>query len=515
MAKLTSANALAVLEALGVDIEKGAVEAPQAKYSRVALYLLSKQGYTGLTDSDGIEIAKSTIDETTLDFTRGRTLTEEQARIQLDFIFDKSPYLRMFNSRIVNKLVVPIQAKAIRKKNLFSRERNGGTSGLTINKRIVHNFGLNLQLQNIQLDHDIPLQTVIDNLWIPSWDAEVQNDVAISLSNDILLLVTNGLETGTYSSTQEFYDLCKGFIQILRVADGAHTNSYGSITVNGFLGKYLTPVKINTADYIGVNYTGANLQALMTKMHDGMLPEYRSNPNNVFMMSQADVDTYRNSRSIMTGSNAVATEYREGILTDGSVPRFLGKQIVVLPDMISINETHEVSAAISGAIVYGNPMNIDVASDSTSYLKTDEFNGRGSTGSVFEYTYNMYMDVQVGMHESFVIAFNGATVQQIYMVNAVNYPNGISDRYAVTSGANYAVEQTTFDLYPVCDTQHSEIYYHTSTLSATKATAISAGATRVQDGDNLTDLANDVYYIRAYYDNAVTSPEITLTVTTA
>jgi hypothetical protein len=477
--------------------------------SPLAAYLLVKAGYENLSYPDGTPISKSDIDEITLDFTRGRTLSEEEAEIQLNFILDKSPYLRMFNSRIVKKLVTPIEAKAITKKNLISYEQNGATTGVTVNRRIVHNFGIDLYLRHVQLQKDIPLQTVIDNLHNPGWEQGVLNDVAIALANDILLLVMNGLG-GAYSSTRDFYDLNKGFVKILQDANGANTNTQGNIVVSGFLGKYLTPHKVD-ATTVADSYTQANILALLRTMWKRMPAEHRNNPNNVWMMSQSDLDLYTESRSDMTSPSNVT---REQNLTNGITPNFMGRNVIALPDMISINETHEGNANVHGCIIFGDPKNIDVASDKSTYLQTMDFNARGTMGPVFEYTYDIYLDVQVARCDSFVIAYKGAKVETPYFVTAAGALTGSSGLIATVSANTYNAsvaggdDGDNLEVVPYCDTVGAVILTHTSTLNASYATAVSAGATVVPQGKAIT-LNADAYF-RAYMldGSLITSTEI-------
>ena len=90
-------------------------------------------------------------------------------------------------------LLCPIKGRVITKENLISNEKNGAAVA-NVNRRIVHNFGINMLLEHFNLQKDIPLQTVIDNMYNPNFESETMNDVAIALANDILLLVTNGLE---------------------------------------------------------------------------------------------------------------------------------------------------------------------------------------------------------------------------------------------------------------------------------------------------------------------------------
>ena len=499
---LNAQDVLNMMQMLTESVKKGVVNEPaKPKLSGLSVYLLNKIGYDNLNMEDGTPIQKSVVDDVTLDFTRGRTLSEEEAEIQLNFIFDKSPYLRMFNSRIVNKLVTPIQATAITSENLISNEQLGSAVSV-INKRIVHNFGINLYLRHVQLQTDIPLQTVIDNLYNPGWEANTINNVAIALANDIYRLVINGIG-GSYAGTGDFYDLQKGFIKILQEANGKATNTYGTITVTGFLGKHLTPQKFDTTSYIGGNYTAANLLIVMRKMYQLMPIEYRSNPRNVWMMSQQDFDLYTESRSDMA---VPSNTTREQNLTNGITPNFMGHNVIAMPEMVGIDEAHKADSSFYGSIVFGDPKNIDVASDKSTYLKTMDFNARGSTGPVFEYTYDMYLDIQVARCESFVIALKGAKCETPVLIDTALYQNGNTGELASATLAT----PWKFRLY--CDTKDAVIYWSTTDtyvpLDAPDTDAPGDAAVYVE-GAEFTLTATT--YFRAYKDGLIASDLVTVT----
>jgi hypothetical protein len=483
--------------------------------SPFAAWLLSKADKP-VVRKNGILLSKSEVDDVTLDFTMGRTLTEEDAEATIRFIYDKSPYLSMFNSRTVDKLVVPIEGKSITKKNLVSNEQNGGAVA-TVNRRIVHNFGINLYLKNINLQKDIPLQTVVNNMYNPSFEAETMSDVAIALANDILLLATNGLEYASYASSENFYDLNKGFVRILQLADGKNTNTYGSVTVVGFNGEYLTPQKVNAVGCTGTNYTSANLLTLMRSMYKAMLPQYRSDSGNVWMMSQVDADLYMDSRSDMTG---VSNTTREATLTAGLVPNFMGHRIVVIPDMLGINETHEYQSTVPGAIIFGNPKNIDIAMSTRDMVTSTDYNARGTYGATYEYDFQGYMDVHVSKPESFVIAFNGATVSQPVLVTAAGSTNGNSGECSLST-ATYTVTGDVSDgtnvFYACCDNNGSVMVKASESMAAmTYAQALGAsGAAIVPQNGAITIGAGNptVVYLRAYHPNLAASAQVTISAT--
>lgn len=471
--------------------------------SPFAAWLLAKADQSIFTKS-GKLLSKSEVDEITLDFTMGRTLTEEEAIQTIRFIYDKSPYLQMFASRSVDKLVVPINGRVITKENLISNEKNG-EAVTNVNRRIVHNFGINMLLEHFNLQKDIPLQTVIDNMYNSNFESDTMNDVAIALANDILLLVTNGLEYTSYSTSQNFYDLNRGFVRILQLADGSNTNTYGNLKINGFAGKHLTPQKIDASGAVGANYTGANLITLMRRMYESMPTEYRDNLNNVWMMSRVDADLYLASRSDMTSPSNTT---RETILTTGVIPRFLGYNIVVLPDLYSINETHKYQSSVPGAIIFGDPKNIEVAMSSKPLVTTTKFDARGAAGPVYEYDFHGYMDVQVARPDSFVIAYNGAKVSTPYLVTVDGAKTGVAGKIDEASDNKYSNNNQNLSCVAYCDNTGATIVSHTATLAnaSTLADALEAGGTIVEQGATLT-LKEDTYF-KAYHPNLAASTEI-------
>lgn len=500
-----SYEALQSLAKFVQDVNKGITEPESVTQSPdyvspFAAWLLAKADQTVATKSGKI-LSKSDVDEITLDFTMGRTLSEEQAIETIRFIYDKSPYLQMFNSRSVNTLVAPMQGRVITKENLISNEQ-AGAAVESVNRRIVHNFGINLFLKHFNLQKNIPLQTVIDNAYNPNFEADTMNDVAIALANDILLLATNGLEYESYATSENFYDLNKGFVRILQLADGSNTNTYGDLTVNGFAAKHLTPQKVDAVGVTGSNYTATNLLALMRKMYKAMLEEYRNNPNNVWMMSRADADLYMDSRSDMTSPSNTT---REAVLTGGMYPNFMGHRIVVLPDLYGINETHKYQSSVPGAIIFGDPKNIELAMSSKPLVTTTDFNPRADTGPAYQYDFNGYMDIQIAKPDSFVVAFDGAKVSTPYLVTTAGKSTGVSGKITESSANTYNNDGEDLECVVYCDNTNSVIIYDTSTLSDDYATALAAG-TVAAHGETL-ELTADTY-IRAYHPNLTASTEI-------
>lgn len=500
---LNKDDLLSILATLQKSVA-GSVDQPvQGKYSKLALHLLHNVAGEdlNLTDDEGVQISKSTLDETTLDFTRNRTLSEEKAKIQLSFIFDNNPYLQLFNTRVVNKLVVPVEGKAITQKNLISNEINGAAVAV-INRRIVHNFGIELYLRHAQLQKDIPYQTVIDNLENPGWDREVLNDVSIALGNDILILALMGLG-GNYASTENFYDLNKGLLKILQDANGSTTNSYNAITVYGFLGKHLTPRKVDCHLLNGGIYNAANLIALLRVMYKKMPKQYRDNPKNVFMMSQTDFDMYVESRSdVSNPSNPV----KEGVLTTGQAPRFMGKELVALPYIPAINETHEGSASTYGAIIFGDPKNFDIVLSTERYKKSEQFNARGSEGPTFEHTWDMYMDFQPSHHDGFVIAFRGAKVETPYFVTAAGAPSGSTGKIAESSANTYNNAGNNLTVVPYCDTPGAVIVQTTQDQAgaSTLAQAMALANAKVLVEGTSVSLTADNWFCAYMADGSLT-----------
>lgn len=510
---IDSQDALALITMFKDTLEKGmpTAEQPSRMVSPMAAYLLTKFCGYDITDKSGALIEKSELDEITLDFTRGRTLSEEEAEIAIRYIYDTNPYLSLFNTRIVKKLVTPVEGTAITQKNLISNEQNGGTVSV-INRRIVHNFGVNMYLKHCQLQKDIPLQTVIDNLHNPGWEASVINDVAIALGNDILLLAINGLG-GNYASTEDFYDLNLGFNLMLQLADGVNTNTYGDIKVKGFLGRYLTPQKVDASSAVGGNYNAANLLALMRKMHHAMPKKYRDNPNNVFIMSQVDLDLYVDSRSDMTSPSNTT---REDVLNTGNVPRFMGHRLIAMPGWIGINETHESSSSVPGSILFGDPKNLDIATDSLTYRKNLDYNARAALGPAFEYTYDMYLDFQAAKPESFVIAFNGAKVSDPIVVSDDDSKNGING-YTQNGANTYALSGSPTTKFHVCCPNEGAVVVASeddlSAVATLDEALLTNGAAIIPENGYFTVALTDHIYLKAYHPNMAVSDCIDCTVT--
>jgi hypothetical protein len=512
---IDSQDALALITMFKDTLEKGMPpqEEPKTQVSGMAAYLLTKFCDYQITDPAGALLEKSALDEITLDFTRGRTLSEEEAEIAIRYIYDTNPYLSMFNTRIVKKLVTPVEGTAITQKNLISNEQLGSTVSV-INRRIVHNFGVNMYLRHAQLQKDIPLQTVIDNLHNPGWEQGVINDVAIALGNDILLLALNGLG-GSYASTQDFYDLNLGFNKMLQVSDGVHTNTYGDIKIKGFLGRYLTPQKVDASGATGTDYNAANLLAVMRKVYKAMPRKYRDNPNNVFLMSQADLDLYVDSRSDMTSPSNTT---REEVLNTGKTPNFMGHRIVSMPGWIGINETHESDSNLYGSIVFGDLKNMDVAADSLTYRKNLSYNARASLGPSFEYTYDMYLDFQASKPESFVIAFKNAKVSDPILVTADDAKNGING-IEQTSANTYALTVTSGAKYHLCCANEGAVIVKCATTLASATTlaealAVSGAAIVPQNGEMAYSSGVKVY-VKAFHPNMLASDQLEITLTNA
>jgi len=486
-------------------------EKPKKEISGMAAYLLDKYCGYQIADPTGVLLQKSELDEITLDFTRGRSLSEEEAEIAIRYIYDTNPYLSLFNTRIVKKLVTPVEGTAITQKNLISNEQNGGTVSV-INRRIVHNFGVNLFLKHVQLQKDIPLQSVIDNLYNPGWEQSVIDDVAIALGNDILLLALNGLG-GNYASTEDFYDLNLGFNKMLQIADGVNTNTYGDIKIKGFLGRCLTPQKVDAAGATGTDYTAANLLATMRKMYKAMPRKYRDNPNNVWMMSQMDYDLYIDSRSdIANPSNPV----KEGILTTGQAPNFMGYRLIAMPGWIGINETHESDSTLYGSIVFGDLKNLDIATDSLTYRKNLAYNPRADRGPSFEYTYDMYLDFQASKPESFVIAFKNAKVSDPILLSDDDSKNGVNGYTQSGVNAYTQAGSSTTKWHVCCPNEGAIVVRSTTDLSGasydTLDEALAVGNIIPENG-YFTLAGTDVIYLRAYHPNMVASDCIACSLT--
>jgi hypothetical protein len=191
----------------------------------------------------------------------------------------------------------------------------------------------------------------------------------------------------------------------------------------------------------------------------------------------------------------------------------MGHNIVVLPDLYSINETHKyVAANVPGAIIFGDPKNIEVAMSSKPLVTTTKFDSRGSAGPVYQYDFHGYMDVQVARPDSFVVAFNGAKVSTPYLVTVDGAKTGVAGKID-DSDNTYSHTGDALSCVAYCDNTGATIVMHTNTLAtaSTLAEAITAGGTIVEQGATLT-LTADTYF-RAYHPNLTASTQITFDIT--
>lgn len=423
-----------------------------------AAYLLDKAGRHVETRS-GKVLSKSEIDEITLDYTTTRSLTEEAAIRMIRYIYDRSGILNRFSTRTVNKRVVPTRRRMITAENLISNEKAG--SEVTANKRIIQHFKTDLLLENFNLQFDLPLQTIVDNMYDRSFESNVMDDVVISLGNDILRLTINGLETGNYASTKSFYDLNRGFVYSLQIANGVNTNSYNNLKLYGDAAKIMTPTKVDATPATGSNWTAANLIALMRKMWKLMPEEYRENLDNKWVMSRMDYDLYVESRSDMSSPS---NTFREGVLNTGIAPTFMGHEVIYLPFMYALNEKHKANSDVPGMMLFGDLKEIEIAVSSKEMVRDMVFNARSSQGAVYEYDFHGYMDIQIVTPESFVIAFVGATAETPYLVTPEGAKTGHAGKIADTGGTYALVGVANKTVVPYCDNKNVTIVRSTEDL---------------------------------------------------
>lgn len=490
---------------------------PVAKYDPdyvhpFAAYLLNKADRHVETRS-GRVLSKSEIDNITLDYTTTRSLTEEVAERMIRYIYDKSGVLNRFGTRTVNKRVVPTRRRMITSENLISNEKAG--SAVTANKRIIQHFKTDLLLENINLQFDLPLQTIIDNMYDRSFESDIMDDVVISLGNDILRLVVNGLETGNYASTKNFYDLNRGFVYSLQIANGVNTNSYNNLKLYGNAAKIMTPIKVDATPATGSNWTAANMIALMRKMWKLMPEEHRENPKNEWVMSRMDYDLYVESRSDMTSPS---NTFREGVMNTGNAPTFMGHNVTYLPMLYGLNQTHKENASIPGMMLFGDLKDIEVAVSSKEMVRDMVFNARGNEGAVYEYDFHAYMDTQIVTPESFVVAFVGAKAETPYFVTLEGAKTGHAGKIAEASANTYTSSTGAFEAVPYCDSKNVVIVQASATLASAETLTdamLVSGAEVVPDGKAIKLEGNGSTYFRAYSNDMLPSAMITVTVSGA
>ena len=123
------------------------------------------------------------------------------------------------------------------------------------------------------------------------------------------------------------------------------------------------------------------------------------------MSAERDVDLYVASRSDIT--NPFQPRQRR-YPDQRQCSSFMGHSLVAIPGWLSINETHESDSTLYGSILFGNPKNLDIASDSKLIA------GICSTMLVLLLVLRLNILMiciwtsRLARHNSFVIAFKGA-----------------------------------------------------------------------------------------------------------
>jgi hypothetical protein len=188
----------------------------------------------------------------------------------------------------------------------------------------------------------------------------------------------------------------------------------------------------------------------------------------------------------------------------------MGHSLVAIPGWLSINETHEKDATLYGSILFGNPKNLDIASDSTSYRKDMFYNARAETGAAFEYTYNLYLDFQASRHNSFVIAFKGAKVSDPVLLSADDAKNGINAYTPYTTNTYQQTVASGTPLHVCCPNKGAVVVSYTESLAGaafdTLAEALDAADAAVIPENGYFSLTlSDHIYLRAYHPNMIAS----------
>lgn len=498
-----------------IETMNSAPSEPVVKYdpeyiNPFAAHLMNKAEQPVYTRS-GRLLSKSEIDEITLDYTTTRSLTEEAADRMIRYIYDRTGYFDLFGSRIVNKLTVPTRRRRITRKNLVSNEQAG--RNVISNNRIIQHFRTDLHLKNAHLHFQLPLQTIVDNLYERDFEAKVMDDITISLGNDILDIVINGLEKESYRTAPTFYNLNRGFVYSLQVANGENTNSHDpNFKIYGDAAKIMTPNKVDAAGAAGANWTAANLIALMRKMYQLMPTDYRKNKNNKWVLGSKDYDLYVESRSNMDYSS---NTFREGVLNTGLAPNFMGHEVTMLPLMASIDETHEEDADVPGMIIFGDLKDIEVAASAKDMVRHIAFDPEGNEGAVYKYNFHTYFDVQVVTPESFVIAYVGAKAFTPYLVTPEGAKTGHTGKIADTDGTYTQSDGEDFEGVIYCDNSNVTIVQANATLASADTLSAAKGVTGakvVHQGEVIKIDENGSKYFRAYSNDLEPSDMITVTV---
>ena len=451
------------------------------------------------------------------DFTRNGQITEMEAEEDLNLIFAEYHFINNFTIVFSGELVIPIDITMGLGEQLISSTRNTDDHNPSASPGLIFLAGIELALQEAELRKDIPMQLVRRWLKKPGFEDYIINLLLVELRNDFLRLATNGY--ADTADTGDFYSYHVGHEKILQSANGSWTNTNGRVIVLGYFGDKITPNKVDigqsdcgSVSSATMKPSGSQMISIMETLKDQLPDKYKANPDNVFVMSQADLNIYARAR-IGSVSNVLAEQWR----TTGVAPEFEGSRILVNPMKTALGST--VASGHPAPNIYYGPLSEFYFGAQTLIEKDKTYNARGSNGSCIELTYRYYIDFQIRNREAISIAYYGAAVETPVVMNtSAKKSTKLADAAALTASQ---------DVYPYCDTKDARLFVGASktdlataqALVASLATAVAnlgTGDGKTQEisnrGDAVTiaeiDSTKTYYVFAAFKDGVLTKSSI-------
>ena len=246
--------------------------------------------------------------------------------------------------------------------------------------------------------------------------------------------------TGT-SHTVEFFSGNNNFVQ-LRIYQAA--------------AKYTT---VTTATAIVTEYkvtrTGDDIIDYMDTMIKNQPSKYKDPSKTVFIMGLTDVESYADAKGEavkVVGGMAIGvnTTVKDQWRVNGDIPRHKGYEVIYNPMMDSISEYKTYGgSALAGSILFCDPKDL-WAYVLDKIRKHREEKARATTGgSGIEFTDVIFSDAQTAPNERIGIAYYGAVVESIILMQTVALKSTVCVSTTTTSAAG---------LVPYCDTKGARMF---------------------------------------------------------
>jgi hypothetical protein len=233
------------------------------------------------------------------------------------------------------------------------------------------------------------------------------------------------------------------------------TNSYVQLRIVQGAAQFADITNAPTVTAELVSRTGDDIIAIMDLMITNQPKQYKMKGKTTFVMGLTDVEKYADAKGesvrIVSGVPVgINTTIRDQWMVEGTIPRHKGYAVEYHPFMDSIDE----SPTYGGVTLYGSILFCDLK-DLWAYgvgriKKSREYKARMTGGGAgVELTNHLYTDAQVAPNERFGIAFQGATVETIVLMQDTKLKSTQCVTTTTTSAAGFAA---------YCDTKDARMF---------------------------------------------------------